>query len=119
MEMSWQTIKSILKEVLQEEMGMGRYEMAPKYVGGKLIIQPFDTSLKNKEIPADVFFKKITAIREKMRVLEQKINNNPRLTAEDKAEMQLYITRAYGSLTTFNVLFKHEEDRFEGVKGEE
>ena len=65
------------------------------------------------------FFKKITSVREKLRVLEQKINNHPRLAPEDKAEFQQLITRTYGSLTTFNFLFKEEQDKFVGVKTED
>ena len=64
----------------------------------------------------ETFLKKITSVREKLRVLEQKINNHPRLSDVERAEMQMLITRAYGSLTTFNILFRDEEDRFEGIK---
>lgn len=118
MELNWQNIKAIVKEALQEEMAMGRIPMASRYENGKLILQPADTSQKAKEIPIDSFFKKITSVREKLRVLEQKINANSKITQEERAELQLLITRAYGSLTTFNVLFKHDDDKFEGVKGE-
>lgn len=117
MEMSWQAFKAVMKEVLHEEMGAGRYLMAPKYDGGTLVLKPANSSLQEKEIPIDVFFKKITSVREKLRVLEQKLNNHPNLTETEKAEFQGYITRAYGSLTTFNVLFKDEEDKFVGSKG--
>ncbi|MEX2016498.1 MAG: hypothetical protein WD873_07635, partial [Candidatus Hydrogenedentales bacterium] len=65
--------------------------------------------------PLDTFFKKITSVREKLRVLEQKINNNASIAAEDRLELQKLIARAYGSLTTFNVLFRNEEDQFEGT----
>lgn len=116
MEMTWQTIKAILKEVLEEEMGAGRHEIAPKFNGGTIILKPADESLKGKEIPIDVFFKKITSVREKLRVLEQKLNNHKSLSETEKAELQRFITKSYGSLTTFNVLFKHDEDRFVGEK---
>lgn len=116
MELSWQTVKAILREVLEEEMAMGRYALAPRFEGGKLILQPKDTALKSKEVPIETFFKKVTSVREKLRVLEQKINNHPGLSDIDRAEMQTLITRAYGSLTTFNFLFRDEEDRFEGMK---
>lgn len=114
MELSWQTVKAILREVLEEEMGMGRAEMAPKWSGGTLVLRPSDESLKTKEIPIEGFFKKVVSVREKLRVLEQKINNHPSLAYEDKIEFEKLITRAYGSLTTFNVLFRYEEDRFQG-----
>ncbi len=118
MELSWQSIKAILREVLEEEMGVGRSSMSPRFEGGKLILQPQDSNLKNKEIPMEVFFKKITSVREKLRVLEQKINNNKSLSVEERAELQQAITRAYGSLTTFNILFADDEDRFVGMRGE-
>lgn len=87
-----------------------------KWTGGKLIMVPGDLSLKEKEIPIDAFFHKIVMLRDRLRVLEAKINSS-RLTDEDKVELQQYITRCYGSLTTFNVLFKNKEDQFVGDKG--
>ena len=84
-----------------------------------MILQPFDGTLQAKEVPLNMFFKKITSVREKLRVLEQKINNHPRLSPEEKTEFQQLITRAYGSLTTFNVLFRDEADKFVGMKGGE
>ncbi len=116
MELSWQEIKEAFRDILEEEMGCGHCRIATKWDGGKLILKPFDPSLQAKEIPLAVFFKKITSVREKLRVLEQKINNNPSISPEDKIELQQLITRSYGSLTTFNVLFREEEDRFVGMK---
>jgi len=118
MEMNWHTVKQAVKEALEEEMAAGRLEIAPKFKNGTLSLQPADSSLKSKDMPIENFWKKITSVREKLRVLEQKINNNKSITAEERAELQMYITRCYGSLTSFNVLFKYEEDRFEGQKGE-
>ena len=116
---SWQEMKAALRDVLEEEMGTGRCNMARKWDGGMLIMKPCDASMQPKEIPMEAFFKKITSVREKLRVLEQKINNHDGLCYEDKAEFQTLITRAYGSLTTFNVLFREEKDRFAGQKSEE
>ncbi len=116
MELSWQAVKAVLKEVLEEEMGSGRHVIAPKYDGGTLILRPADPAAQEKEIPIDQFFKKITSVREKLRVMEQKINNHKSLTETEKAELQRFITKSYGSLTTFNVLFKDDEDRFVGSK---
>ena len=116
MEMSWQTVKAVLREVLEEEMGAGRCEIAGRWEGGKVILQPADPVLKSKELHMDAFFKKITSVREKLRVIEQKLNNHPSLSYAERAELQQLITRAYGSLTTFNVLFADEEDRFSGQK---
>lgn len=118
MEMTWQAVKSALREVLHEELDMGLSAITPRYSGGVMEIKPSDSSLKSREIPVEVFFRKITSVREKLRVLEQKINSNPSLSVEDRAELQGLITRSYGSLTTFNFLFRDEEDRFEGQKGD-
>lgn len=94
-----------------------KVEMGGKWNGGKLLMQPADASLKPKEIPMDVFFSKIIMLRDRLRVLEQHINANKKLSEEDKVELQQYITRCYGSLTTFNVLFKYTTDQFVGEKG--
>ncbi|GAA0879157.1 hypothetical protein GCM10009119_21250 [Algoriphagus jejuensis] len=85
-----------------------------KWMGGNLIIEPSDKSLQAKEIPVETFFRKIVMVREKLRVLEQNINNHPKLDDEDRVNLQQYITRCYGSLTTFNVLFAYKEDQFKG-----
>ena len=115
MELDYQTLKLALREVLKEEMGFGRYAIAPRWDGGTLVLKPADDSLKSKEIPLDSFFKKITSVRDKLRVLEQRINSNKTLSAEDRMEMQKLISRAQGSLTTFNVLFAEDGDKFEGT----
>lgn len=86
-----------------------------KWVGGKILMVPGEAGLKEKEIPIDAFFHKIVMIRDRMRVLEQKLNAS-KLSDEEKVEMQQYITRVYGSLTTFNVLFKNKEEQFVGEK---
>ena len=81
-----------------------------------MLLQPKDTSLKPKEIPIDVFFHKIVMARDRLRVLEQNINSNKNLSDEEKINLQQYITRIYGSFTTFNVLFKNKEHWFVGEK---
>ena len=90
--------------------------LGDRWDGGMMILQPEDDSLKPKEIPIDAFFHKIVMVRDRLRVLEQRINSHDKLTDEDKFNIQQYITRIYGSLTTFNVLFKNKEDNFVGDK---
>lgn len=94
-------------------------EMGKKWSGGKMILKPGDANLASKEIPIEQFFHKIVMIRDRMRTLEQRINANPKLDDEEKVNIQQYITRCYGTLTTFNVLFKYEHDQFSGEKGKE
>ncbi len=88
-----------------------------KWKGGKFILQPANTNHKGKEVPVDVFFNKIIMLRDRLRVMEQRINAHDKLSEEDKINLQQYLTRIYGSLTTFNVLFKNDEDHFVGEKG--
>lgn len=114
MDLTWNDVRTIVKEVLEEDFGTGRYDMTPRFEGGTLVFRPADPSLKEREVPVEVFFKKITAVREKLRVLEQKLNACGALSDTERAEFQMYVTRAYGSLTTFNFLFNREDQRFEG-----
>ncbi len=116
-EIDYGLLKRALREVLDEESSLGT-DIAPKFVNGYLVLKPNDPALQPKEVPLAEFFKKVVRLRDQLRVLEQKINAHAALTAEDKATMQSYITRCYGSLTTFNVLFRDERDRFVGQKGE-
>lgn len=88
--------------------------IADKYKGGTLILKPKDVSLSDKEIPIDTFFHKIVMLRDRLRVMEQKINSSKTLEDQDKIDLQQYITRCYGSLTTFNVLFKNNSQQFKG-----
>jgi hypothetical protein len=90
--------------------------IADKWKGGKLILEPGDTSLKSSEIPIDTFFHKITMVRDRLRVMEQKVNSS-NLDEQEKIDLQQYITRIYGSLTTFNVLFKLKTQQFVGQRG--
>ncbi len=112
-------VRDALREVLEEMQTPQRpVTMAPRYEGGVMEIKPRDTSLKSKEVPIEDFFHKIVMIRDRFRVLEQKINANDKLSEQDKVELQQYITRCYGSLTTFNILFEDKEDQFVGQKGD-
>jgi hypothetical protein len=112
-----QVEKSLLK-ILQLWGGITEnVALGDKWIGGTVNIQPADKSLKPKEIPIDDFFHKIVMLRDRLRVLEQNINSNKKLSDEDKVNIQQYITRCYGSLTTFNVLFKNKDQYFVGEKG--
>ncbi len=90
--------------------------LGDKWIKGMLLLQPADKSLKPKEIPVEDFFHKIVMLRDRLRVLEQNINSSKTLGDEEKVNIQQYITRCYGSLTTFNVLFKNKEQWFVGEK---
>jgi hypothetical protein len=90
-------------------------EIAEKFNGGLLVLEPKDENLQVKEIPIDTFFHKIVMVRDRLRVLEQNINSHASLSDSDKVGLQQYVTRAYGSLTTFNVLFKDKDHQFRGA----
>ena len=92
-------------------------KMADKWEDGTMVLQPKDKSLQTKEIPVESFFHKIVMTRDRLRVMEQKINAS-KLSDAEKVELQQYITRIYGSLTTFNVLFRFKDDYFKGTGGE-
>jgi hypothetical protein len=108
--------KSLLKIL---RLWNGVSEVVPlgdRWKNGTMILQPGDSSLKPKEVPIDVFFHKIVMLRDRLRVLEQQINAHKVLTDEEKINLQQYVTRIYGTLTTFNVLFRNKEDWFIGDK---
>lgn len=117
-ETSSEAERSLLK-ILRLWGGMS--ELVPlgdRWKGGTMLLQPYDKTLKPKEIPVEDFFHKIVMLRDRLRVLEQNVNSNKKLSDEDKVNIQQYITRCYGSLTTFNVLFKNKEQWFVGEKSD-
>jgi hypothetical protein len=93
--------------------------LGDRWQKGTMLLQPADKTLKPKEVPIEDFFHKIVMLRDRLRVLEQQINAHKILTDEDKVNLQQYITRIYGTLTTFNVLFRNKEQQFVGEKGKE
>ncbi|MBK6282348.1 MAG: hypothetical protein IPF54_06465 [Draconibacterium sp.] len=90
--------------------------LGERWIGGTMTLQPANLSLQPKEIPIETFFHKIVMLRDRLRVLEQNINSHSVLTDEEKVDLQQYITRIYGSLTTFNILFSEKEHYFVGAK---
>ncbi|GAO42197.1 hypothetical protein [Flavihumibacter petaseus] len=110
--------KSLLK-ILRLWNGLSEtVPLGDRWKNGTLILQPGDTTLKAKEMPIDVFFHKIVMLRDRLRVMEQQINAHKVLSDEEKVNLQQYITRIYGSLTSFNVLFRNKEQWFVGDKGD-
>ena len=109
--------KSLLKILRQWSDVTEVVPIGDRWLGGVMSLQAADKTLKPKEIPIDDFFHKIVMLRDRLRVLEQNINSNKKLSDEEKVSIQQYITRCYGSLTTFNVLFKNKEQWFVGDKG--
>jgi hypothetical protein len=104
-------------EATVQKLGLERAESASGRLGarwhkGRLVLHPSDPSLQTKELPLDTFFHKVVMVRDNLRVLEQKLNGHEKLSDGEKVELQQYITRSYGSLTTFNLLFKEKEDHF-------
>jgi hypothetical protein len=109
--------KSLLKILRQWGEVSELVQMGDRWKGGTMLLQPADKTQKPKEIPVEIFFHKIVMLRDRLRVLEQQVNAHKLLSDEDKVNLQQYVTRIYGTLTTFNVLFKEKEHWFTGEKG--
>ncbi len=104
--------RRVLREVLADELGVADVEMGRRWQGGELVLRPGATETQEKRVPIETFFHKIVMIRDKLRVLEAKINAHEGMNDTDKVQLQQYITACYGSLTTFNVLFADKDDSF-------
>jgi hypothetical protein len=119
LDMDAEEFRKVLSEVIRSELGVSAVDMAGRWDGGEMILKPGKPGLQEKRIPLDALFHKVVLIRDRLRVLEQKINANPKLPDDEKVQLQQYVTACYGSLTTFNVLFADREDQFVGQKGDD
>jgi len=107
-----ETAEAVVRALGLEKPDALADQILPRWHNGRVVIHPSDPTLQTKEVPLEVWFHKIVMMRNNLRVLEQKINSHEKLSDAEKVEMQQYITRCYGSMTTFNVLFRHKEDQF-------
>jgi hypothetical protein len=114
-DMDIEEFRRVLRDVLADELGISRAPMAQRWQGGELVLVPGKAGTQEKRVPLDAFFHKIVMIRDRLRVLEQKVNTHEGLSDADKVQLQQYITACYGSLTTFNLLFAEREDGFAGA----
>lgn len=119
LDMERDELKGLLREVLDETLGVSEVSIGKKWEGGEMVLKPGNKELQDKTIPIEAFFHKIVMLRDRLRVLEQKINAHAVLKDEEKVDLQQYITRIYGSLTTFNVMFAEKGDQFVGEKGKD
>ncbi len=113
---AYEMVQLAARELHEEEMPV--IKLGERWQGGALILKPVDAAQAQKVIPIEAFFHKIVMVRDRLRVMEAQINGHKKLSDEEKVDLQQYLTRIYGSLTTFNVLFKDKKDHFVGQKGE-
>ena len=107
-----ETVRAMIKEMGLERDDSVVEQLAARWGKGTMVLRPADSALQSKEVPLEAFFHKIVMMRNNFRVLEQKVNGHPLLSDAEKVELQQYISRCYGSMTTFNLLFKRESDQF-------
>jgi len=118
LEMNADEFREVLRDVLREELGVTEVALGGRWQGGEVILKPGKEGTQEKRIPIEALFRKIVTVRDKLRVLEQKINQHPKLDDEDRVQMQQYITQSYGALTTFNALFADKAHNFVGQRGD-
>lgn len=119
LDMDQEEFRKVLREVLLDELGVRDVALGDRWQGGEVVLVPGKKDTQEKRVPIDSFFRKVVLIREKLRVLEQRINGHEKLGDEDRLQLQQYITQCYGSLTTFNALFRDKEDYFAGQSGKD
>lgn len=117
LDMDADEFRRVLRYVIRDELGVSEVKLGGRWSGGEMILKPGKEGTAEKRIPIESLFHKIVMIRDKLRVLEAKLNAHPQLSDEEKVQMQQYVTQCYGSLTTFNVLFSEKDDSFSGQKG--
>lgn len=107
-----ETVEAVAAKLAIEQPGAVVEQLGPRWRGGKFVLHPADATLATKEVPLEVFFHKIVMMRNQLRVMEQKLNAHPQLADADKVDLQQHLTKCYGSMTTFNLLFKEKTDQF-------
>ena len=110
-------LELMLRRIIREEAGLTPVTPAEKWRGGEIVLKPGKPGLQEKTIPIDTFFHKVVMLRNRLRVLEQQINSGD-MPEDQKLKLQGYITGCYGTLTSFNVLFAEEDDKFKGQGGD-
>jgi hypothetical protein len=111
-DMNIDEFRSVLREVIADELGVSQPQLGKRWQGGEMVLVPGQGDTQEKRLPLEAFFHKIVMVRDKLRVLEQKVNAHPGLSDEEKVQLQAYVSGCYGSLTTFNFMFADRDDWF-------
>lgn len=119
LDMDADEFRQVLRDVIRDELGVSNAEIAGRWEGGEMILKPGKEGTQEKRVPIETLFSKVVMIRDKLRVLEQKVNGHAKLQPDEKVQLQQYITACYGSLTTFNLLFANKGDTFVGQRSDD